>query len=630
MRNKNLVLILILLVSFLIQFENVYALTSYNLNYIGQNNYKIEWSSSANAQYSIKCNNAVYSCICSVNVGNIDTGEELYSQQVTISAGQTNPYPLLFSSESKPSKKSVRWVVGTSCHDSWDATNVDNAITYTVSWPTDSEWSQYQSELSAQSKAQSDVNIAKSLISTAQSEISKATSKINEAKKLGEVSSAERSLGSANNHLTNAQSYLSAAESAFSSKNYDTTSSKASQAQASANNAKSDSNSAYTSAIQIIELFAKAQIEAQNKVSDAKSAVDRTNELVKKAEGIISNASVLGLDTASAKANLDTGKAKADLGNNYYNEAKTALDQKNFDSAKSKASSAISYANEGEQYATSAYNSLATQVQKLDAVAQALLNANKEVTEMNELYTKMDFIIKSTEKYGLTLTDAKNVVVNAKTDIDTAEDLFSQAKHRREAGSFQEAADFAIQARDAASKATNRLDTITQSISNNVEGALDKAYQNMNEEITSVESEVISAEKSYGSDSKAIINAKNSLSEAKNSLSESKTAIESVKVSSGLKDVLTQADNSFKKLDAVQDKLNTSLANISSARRIKLIKITSIAAAIAAAGGGGFLYWKKSKKSKLHKKETKGDFCDECGERSGSGKFCHNCGAKHK
>ena len=535
MRNKNLVLILILLVSFLIQFENVYALTSYNLNYIGQNNYKIEWSSSANAQYSIKCNNAVYSCICSVNVGNIDTGEELYSQQVTISAGQTNPYPLLFSSESKPSKKSVRWVVGTSCHDSWDATNVDNAITYTVSWPTDSEWSQYQSELSAQSKAQSDVNIAKSLISTAQSEISKATSKINEAKKLGEVSSAERSLGSANNHLTNAQSYLSAAESAFSSKNYDTTSSKASQAQASANNAKSDSNSAYTSAIQIIELFAKAQIEAQNKVSDAKSAVDRTNELVKKAEGIISNASVLGLDTASAKANLDTGKAKADLGNNYYNEAKTALDQKNFDSAKSKASSAISYANEGEQYATSAYNSLATQVQKLDAVAQALLNANKEVTEMNELYTKMDFIIKSTEKYGLTLTDAKNVVVNAKTDIDTAEDLFSQAKHRREAGSFQEAADFAIQARDAASKATNRLDTITQSISNNVEGALDKAYQNMNEEITSVESEVISAEKSYGSDSKAIINAKNSLSEAKNSLSNQKLQLKVLKFQADLK-----------------------------------------------------------------------------------------------
>ena len=250
---------------------------------------------------------------------------------------------------------------------------------------------------------------------------------------------------------------------------------------------------------------------------------------------------------------------------------------------------------------------------------------------MNNLYGKLDFIIKATEKRGITLEQAKTVVSNSKSDIDSSEDLLSQAKNRYEAGLYTEAVQLAIQARDSASKANNRLDTISSSITSQVQDALDKAYLAMEKEISNTKSEVKSAEETYGSDARQIVDAKELVTNSKTKLSEVKTAIDKVSTAEKLEDVLTEADTAFKSLDSIQEDLNTSLEKIGSARRIRIITIAGGIAVVVAAIGGGFLYYKK-KKSKSHKKEKtkeKGKHCTKCGNKlKGREKFCSSCGAK--
>ena len=278
-----------------------------------------------------------------------------------------------------------------------------------------------------------------------------------------------------------------------------------------------------------------------------------------------------------------------------------------------------------------AFGPLSAKVLELNETASALLSANSEVNTMNNLYGKLDFIIKATEKRGITLEQAKTVVSNSKSDIDSSEDLLSQAKNRYEAGLYTEAVQLAIQARDSASKANNRLDTISSSITSQVQDALDKAYLAMEKEISNTKSEVKSAEETYGSDARQIVDANELVTNSKTKLSEVKTAIDKVSTAEKLEDVLTEADTAFKSLDSIQEDLNTSLEKIGSARRIRIITIAGGIAVVVAAIGGGFLYYKK-KKSKSHKKEKtkeKGKHCTKCGNKlKGREKFCSSCGAK--
>ena len=392
----------------------------------------------------------------------------------------------------------------------------------------------------------------------------------------------------------------------------------------------------------MIESINKAKTDAQNTISDAKSAIDRAKELIKKADDIIKSADVLGLDTLDSKANLDTSKAKLDLADNYYDEASTALSQNNFDLTLSKAQSAKSYANEAENYATSAYGPLSSKVLELNKTMGALIDAIKEINIMNDMYGKLDFIIKSTEKRGVSLEQAKNVVSNAKSDIDSAEDLLSQAKNRQQSGLVSESIQLAISARDSAAKANNRLDTISSSIKSEVETAIDKVYLELEKEVSNTESEVKSAEQTYGSDAKEVVAAKELISEAKTKLLSAKSSIDKVTAASKLEEVLTEADASLKSLDNVQEDLNNSLEKIGSAKRIRLMTIAGGIAVILAAVGGGFLYYRKRKNNphkvyhethETHQEETskekKGKHCTQCGNKlKENEKFCSSCGVK--
>jgi len=478
--------------------------------------------------------------------------------------------------------------------------------------------------LSNKNAAGSAIDNARNLISQAQTVVSAAQNKINELKNIGApISSASLSLESANTQLQNANTHLANANSAFgngeaaiNTKSWTTASSylntalsSAQQAQTNANNAKNKADEVKAESVKIIEEWNRKQQEAVNKVSDANSEIDTANLMIQKGDKIINNATILGLDTAAAKAQLAEARAKIEAARNYHKEASSAIDIKNFDGAKSKAELAISNSKDAQNLASIAYNSLEYQVTVAGESAKAIGSANSEISQMNEILSKMDYVLLSTEKQGVDVTQTKNVVATAKTNVDSAEDLLSQAKNRVASGVFSQAADLGIKARDKAASSRNRLDTMSQTLSISIQQALETRLASMQAIVAEAESEVNSAAGTYGIDADAMVNAQNELSSAKNKLSESQSRIEKVKVATGLTDLLKDANAAFQSLDVTEETAEQAISSAKAAKMGLVKKVAIGGAVVAGAAGGGFLFYRMRKKKKAakaeHKHETK-------------------------
>ncbi len=471
---------------------------------------------------------------------------------------------------------------------------VTESVTVTINYQTDPCVSALES--------------ARAMISDASKEINTADAKIKEANKIGsDVASATASLNQANSYYTSAQTKLSTAQSSCSSQDRTSGVSQADEAKNLALQAKTSAVTARSTSEKLIEDYNKIKIEAQNKVSDSNSGIDTANKRIGDADKKLSEAIALQdtglIDMVQAKADVATAKSKIETANTYYKEASNLFAAGNFEGAKSKAQSAIGLADEAETLATSAYNDLDKKLSVLGECSKAILNANTEVSQMNEILTKMDYIIKNTEKWGVKLNDTKSVVITAKSNVDSSEDLLSQAKNRAASGSFSDCVDLANQARDKSAASRNRLDTMTESMSLSIQDTLEKAYADLNTKITSAEEEVQSAQNTYGATPNLNVDAQNDLSAAKSSLVQTSKDIESVKSATGLMPLLEKAEASFKSVELTQQKITSAIDNAKSAKMGLTKKIAVGAAVVAAAGGGGFLYYRsrKKRKGKVHK-----------------------------
>ena len=254
----------------------------------------------------------------------------------------------------------------------------------------------------------------------------------------------------ANTELSNAQTYLSTAQTSYNAGNYESAKTSARQAQISANNAKSYADQAKSSAELAMQQVTKEKTEASNKISVASSAIDNAKKAIKEAEGLINNATIIGMDTTQAEGDVATARSKLQSAEDYYSEATTAFDADDYDLAKQKATSAESYAKDAETLASSAYNSLWVVYSKKRVAAEAITSADSEVSQMNEINTKLAYILRNMKTYGVDITETKAIADETKSNTDAAEDLLSQAKNRMAAGYTDEAASLAVQARDKA------------------------------------------------------------------------------------------------------------------------------------------------------------------------------------
>ena len=495
-------------------------------------------------------------------------------------------------------------------------------------------------------QAESEKNTAQTLISDAQTAISNAQKKIQEATNAGvkDVTSANSYLTTANSDLQNANTYLSSAKSSYDAGNYNNAITQAQSAQTSANSAKKNANDAYDAANKLLTALTQAKTDASNKLSSALSGISSAKDMAKKADDIIQNATVLGLDTIQSQTDVKSARAKLETAQNYYNEANTAFTQGNYDLTKQKADSAISYAKDAETLANQAYSSLSTVISISGEAAKAVTQANSEIAQTDEILTKMVYIERSVEKWGVNLSQAKDITSTGQSNIDVAKDLLAQAKNRFQAGKYTEATNVAIESRDKAAEPTNRLSRIVSSMSLSTQDALEKAYSDAQTKVTNAENSVKDAQNTYAATQSEIIAAQNDLAAAKSQLSNASSSINEVKSATDLAGFVSKASLAFSALDDANAKTNSAVNHANAAKMGLVTTVAIPAAGAAAAIGGGFLYWRK--RQSKHKKHGVGKeleeaaeevekiakmICENCGkEFLEIEKFCSNCGKELK
>lgn len=597
----------------------------------------------AERHYSLNCEQLQFSVVPSKSIVSLFSGESktvdiIVTNQMTSSSitcdhgigsispdGSNNNYKITITAPSTGSGTSTQTATVT-CTWSGGTSSTKEAI-ITVNYQPD--------------PCISALNNAASAINDAQSSISGAQSKINEASNLGaEVTDAQSYLNNANSYLSTAQTSYSSAQSSCNSGDRTNGVSQANSAQSSATQAKSSATQALNEAQQTIQRLSQEKIDASNAISSAKSSIDDAKKRIEDAEGLINNATIIGMDTTSAEGNVATARSKLESAEDYHSEASSNFNSGNYDLAEQKADSAESYSSEAESLASSAYNSLWTTYSKKRVGAQAILDASGSISQMNEIMTKMDYVLRNLRDYNVDLTATQSVTDNAKTSVDSSEDLFSQAKNKMEAGYTDESVNLAVQAKSSADSAKNRLDTMVTELKFSMLDGLEAAYNEKEGKVSTARSEVKSAEGTYGTDSEIVIAAQNKLSEAESELKTASIKIKSTETSQSLSELVENAEAGFSALENV-GKISQEAIDKANEAKMNIIKTAGSIVAIGAAAGGGFLYWRRKKKGKKvkpkeekkpkesEKKQKKKKFCPKCGSKIKKGsKFCHKCGKK--
>ena len=621
--------------------QNTYAEVEFNID--GTTEYTVAWGDSKSIYINVNCLNSFYDCRCFDRVNS-----ESWSSEYLINPSQTEPRNFNLAAVPASGKSQIMHTITVACYEFFDEDLVYKSLSININYPTDSQWQEYQQEQTTKSLASSEMNTAQNLISDAQSAINSAQNKISDANDVGaDITQANSYLSSANTALDNAQTYLSTAQAAYNLGNYESAKTSAQQTQTYTNNAKSYANQAKSSAEQAIQQIKKEKTEASNKISSASSAIDNSKKAIKEAESLINNATIIGMDTTQAESDVATARSKLQSAEDYYSEATTAFDADNYDLAKQKAASAESYTKDAESLASSAYNSLWVVYSKKRVAAEAITSADGEVSQMNEINTKMEYVLRNMKTYGVDISETEALANEAKLNTDASEDSLSQAKNRISAGYTDDAVSLAVQARDKAAASYNRLDTIVLNLKFGIQDALSAAYKEKETNLEQAKMDVQSATQAYGADNELVIKSQEEISNAELHLKDAKTKMDTIELSESLTDLLTNSKLSFEALEQTQQEIDMAKTDADAAK-MKLYQTIAAGAAAVAMGGGGFLYWRrkkgdnkpekkeeesKKKKSvkkgekKEEQKEHKKGYCKKCDAKlSKKHKFCPECG----
>ena len=512
-------------------------------------------------------------------------------------------------------------------------------------WPCDGETEidQYEfainygpSEL--KKTADSEISTAEDLINEAQGVVSEAQSKINEAQNMGaSVTEAQSYLDKAQSDIDTANTYLSNAKSAYDSSNYQSAINYAQDAQSGAKSAKDHANSAKSEAQQAIDEYEEGKSEAENKISSGRSAISTAKDVMEKAEKITNDAKNIGLETADEEGDIAEARSNIEAAQNYLQEANNAFDQGDYNEAKNKADNAIDKAESAQRLANNAYNSLETTVAKAREASDAIGDASDKISRINRIADDLGFILDNVKDKDIQLPESTSLVEDMNSRITQAEDLLSEAKNYKESGSFSTAAQKAIAAKNKVDEPLNRLDTISETIKEEIESGLNDKIQNAEAKVDEAKSKVQEAQNSYGADSEKVVEAQESLSAAEANLKEAKSNFEKFQSENKIDNLVKTAKDSTSLLSNVEDSITKAESNAQSAIDSFYTKAAGAAAAVAGAAGGGFLYWKRRKKGEKDSSEEKssnsndedleesGEENEESEERS---KYCSKCGTE--
>lgn len=411
-------------------------------------------------------------------------------------------------------------------------------------------------------------------------------------------------LGDARAELASAQSAVSQAQDSLSSARgyyYDAQESTAlSQANSAISSAQSVSkyvNDGQAEIARAKEAFKSEAGQAQLAISSASGSIGSAQSWIDRANGIIENATALGMDTKDQLAQVDTAKGLLENSQAYLESANYDISSSNYAQAKIDAASAQDNANQSEAKAKQAYESFASIMQACQVASEGMDAAQAEITNADEIYTRLASVVKNLPSE----VNANNTAQDIETQrqkLDLAKNEYSNAQNQISAGYCNQSVDWAIKARNDAANASNMLERVAERMKDTISAALDASAKDAANTVENAKNATTSAGGTYGADSGKVAAAQQQLAEAQANLTLAQNTVLMAKGETNLGDFLDQSAQAFDQLSSVKTTAQSSLNTANSAKTNILTGLWAWFAGILAACGVGFMFWK----SKLGKK----------------------------
>jgi len=167
-------------------------------------------------------------------------------------------------------------------------------------------------------------------------------------------------------------------------------------------------------------------------ISLANQSIGSAQLWIDMANGVVSNASDIGMDTRDEIAAVATSKGLLLNARNYLQSAQAYVSASS-EEAKSNADKANEYASQAEEKARSAYESLNSNIETCKEAYRQMLSAQVEISDADGIYTKLASVVQSLPQ-ELNASAAAQDVETQRQKLDSAKNENSQAKTQLSAG----------------------------------------------------------------------------------------------------------------------------------------------------------------------------------------------------
>lgn len=270
------------------------------------------------------------------------------------------------------------------------------------------------------------MNSAQDAIDTANSQISDLESAISNA--VIDNPSLDQFLGDARVDLESAKTAVAQAESSLAKAtdsyywlDKDAALTQANSALSSAQSASRLVTSGQGKITKATEAFKVEGGQAQLTINSANSAIKSAQGWLERANGIIDNATALGMDTKDQVAMVATANGLVENAQNDVQDAADQLRLSKYAEAKANAATALNNSKEAEGKAKEAYESLSSVMQVCQAAHLGILAAQSAISDADTIYTRLAAVAKNLPQE-----------VNAKSsaqDIETQRQKLDKAKN---------------------------------------------------------------------------------------------------------------------------------------------------------------------------------------------------------
>jgi len=350
----------------------------------------------------------------------------------------------------------------------------------------------------------------------------------------------------------------------------------------------------------------EATIAVQYQPDPVRLAIRRANQSIASAQtwidmanGVISNASDIGMDTRDELAAVATAKGLLVNAKNYLQSAQAYISTSS-EEAKAEADKANDYAGQAGEKASSAYEKLSSNIETCKEAYRQMLSAQAEITEADGIYTKLASVVQSLPG-EMNAGAAAQDVESQRQKLDRAKNENSQAKTQLSAGYCEQSVNSAISARNDAADTNNQLSRVAERMKNTIVSALETASSQTQSTVDKARDATASAGGTFLADPTKTSFAQQQLTQAQTALVGAQGAVLDAKQATTLSDFLDRTAYAFGELQNVNSIANSSIQSADSAKMDAYVKYGIAVAVVIAAAGVGFLFWKKRAKREKSK-----------------------------